>query len=174
METSVTNYRDYVITTKSGVERGIFFRSPIQSVGYDGYSWQSKFSPWNYMEAIKNPIRRLYEILIGNGNIVKNIKNWAREPNFGGFRGNIICFPIYFKRDYRSLLAESTGTGNIKKIKSYGYESEYCTCGGECKVEKTKVWLKNGKVIHLRENELFHYTYLHIVKDIIDSGEIKK
>ena len=174
METKVFIHKGYVISTEESVERGIFFRNPIQKVDFDAYYCTSKFSASEFAKKIKNPIRKIYEILIGNGNTVKFIDDWLKDIDFGGFRGNILTCPIYFKRDYRKLIAQSCNNEAIKKIESYGYTSEYSICSGECLVERTKFHLKNGKTLHIRKTGSYYYTYAHIVKDIIDSGNIEK
>lgn len=93
-------------------------------------------SAWEYLHDIKNPFRRLFEIIIGNENIVKNIKEWSKDADWGGFTGNILSCPIYFKREYRRLNAVSSEDDNIQEINSYGYESEFEICNGHCNMEK--------------------------------------
>lgn len=173
MENRVVNYKGYVISTEEGKEKGLFFRNPLQKVSFDAYYDDPILSAWKYIKDIENPIRRLYEILIGNGNIVRNIKEWSENCDWGGFNANIICFPIYFKREYRKLVAHSCESDNIQKIVSYGYESEFNMCAGECDMEKTVIHLKNGKNIRIKRKEQYHFTYEHIIKKIIDTGIIK-
>lgn len=176
METRVVNYKNYTIATEEGNQRGIFFRNPLQKVDFIviyGNEADDKVSAYKYMYDIKNPIRRLYEILIGNGNIVKNIAKWADHDNFGGFSANILQFPVYFNREYRKLTAYSCGDDNIQKIESYGYEKEYNICSGACDVERTRFYLKNGKTIKIKKNEYYRFTYEHIVKEVIDTGVIE-
>lgn len=170
MENQVVNYKGYVISTENGMEKGLFFRNPLQKVYFDAYYNESVLSAWKYLNDIKNPIRRLYEILIGNGNIVKNIKKWSERCDWGGFNGNILCSPIYFHREYRKLVAHSCEDDNIQKIISYGYESEFNMCSGGCDVEKTIIHLKNRKNIRIKRKNQYHFTYAHIVKEIIDTG----
>ena len=170
MENRIVDYKGFVITTEEGTEKGIFFRSPLQQVHFDAYGHNAMFPAYKYAQDIQNPIRRLYEILIGNGDIVKNIDSWLQELDFGGCTGNILCFPIYFKREYRKLTAYSCDSSNIKEIKSYGYESEFCECAGECYSEKTVIRLKTGKNIKIKRKDTFYFTYIHIIKDIIDDG----
>lgn len=171
METNVINHKDYVITTTEGLEHGLFFRSPIQNVFFDGYYDNTKFSAYKYMDKIQNPFRRFYEILIGNKSVVKNINDWSNEIGWGGVCANILCFPIYFKREYRSLTAISTNANdNIQFIKSYGYESEFNYCSGDCVREKTVMILKNKKCIKFNKKEQYHFTYSHIIKRVIDDG----
>lgn len=173
MKTRIENHKSYVIETEEGEEKGIFFRSPIQKVSFDAYHDTPMFSPWKYKVSIQNPIRRFYEILIGNGNIVKNINKWIEMCDFGGFDGNILTFPIYFKRKYRKLRAVSTcSDDNIYEIKSYGFESPYEICSGACDTEKTIVKLKNGKRIKIKRHQYYNYTYSHIIERVIDSGVI--
>ena len=168
VSTEISEHNNYVIATEEGLEKGIFFRSPIQKVVFDGYG-NGKFSPYDFIDKIKNPIRRFYEILIGNGKIVKDIPNIIDRIDFGGFRGNILCSPIYFKREYRKLTAESCNNQNIKKIESYGYESEWCICAGECAVEKTTLHLRSGKKIRIKRHNTYQYTYAHVIKKKIDN-----
>lgn len=173
MENRVVNYKGYVISTEEGTEKGVFFRNPLQKVGFDSYDYGTMFSAWKYMNAIKKPFRRLYEILIGNGNIVKNVQKWSEDLDFGGFNANILCCPIYFKREYRKLVAYSCEDDNIREIVSYGYESEFNDCGGCCDMEKTVIRLKNGKTIRIKRDNQFYFTYEHIIKKIIDTGIIE-
>lgn len=173
MENLVANYKGYVIIIEKGVEKGIFFRSPLQKVFFDAYYGETKLSAWKYANSIGNPIRKFYEILIGNGRYVKNIKQWLDDIDFAGFHGNIMCFPIYFKREYRKLVAQSCGNDNIQKIESYGYESEFEYCGGCCDIEKTIFHLSNGKSIRIKRRKTFHFTYMHIIEQIINTGIIE-
>ena len=174
-KTRVVNHNDYVITTEEGVEKGIFFRNPIQTVFYDTYYCDNpETSAWKYIQDIKNPVRRLYEIIIGNKNILKDIHEFEKDIDWAGFDANILCFPIYFKRNYRKLVAHSCNSdSNIQSIESYGYESEFNWCAGDCYIEKTKLGLKTGKVIRVTRDRSFYYTYEHIVRDIINTDNCK-
>lgn len=173
MENRVVNYKGYVISTEEGTEKGVFFRNPLQKVSFDAHYDDLILSAWKYIKDIENPIRRLYEILIGNGNIVRNIKEWSKNCDWGGCNANILCFPIYFKREYRKLVAYSCESGNIQKIVSYGYESKFNMCAGKCDMEKTVIHLKNRKPIRIKLKEQYHFTYEHIIKEIIDIGIIE-
>jgi hypothetical protein len=166
----ISYYKGYVIITDEKTEKGIFFRSPIQKAAFDDYGNHHR-NVWKYANSIKNPLRRFYEILIGNGKIVKNINKWVDELDFGGFRGNILCSPIYFKRECRKLTAISCGNHDIREIKSYGYESEFNNCDGACHMERTTIRMKHGRTVRCRGKEHFRYTYKHIVEEIIDSEE---
>lgn len=172
MENRVVNYKGYVISIENGTKKGLLFRNPLQEVNFDAYYDEPKVSAWKYLYDIKNPFRRFFEILIGNKNIVKNIKKWSNDVNWGGFTGNILCCPIYFQRDYRRLNAVSNGSDNIQKINSYGYESEFETVAGHCDMEKTIITMKNGKRIKIKRRKSYHFTYEYLVKEIIDSGII--
>ena len=174
MENRVVNYKGYVISTEEGTEKGLFFRSPLQEVSFDAYYNEPKMSAWNYLHDINNPFRRVFEILIGNGNIVKNIKEWSNDADWGGFTGNILCCPIYFKRIYRRLNTVSSGSDDIQEINSYGYEGEFEICAGHCKKEKTIIEMKNGRKIRIKRGEAYHFTYEHIVKEIIDTGVVEE
>lgn len=172
MKNRVINYKGYVISTEEGTEKGLFFRSPLQKVSFDAYYDEPKMSAWKYLHDIKNPFRRFFEILIGNGNITKNIKEWSNDADWGGFTGNILCCPIYCKREYRRLNAVSSGSDDIQEINSYGYEGEFEICNGHCNIEKTVIKMKNGKKIRIKRGESYHFTYEHLVKEIIDTGVV--
>lgn len=174
MSKSVSMHKGYFFfTLEHGKEKGIFFRSPIQKIEFVDYGYD-KYNPYKYLSAIKNPIKRFYEILIGNGNTVKNLDSWVEDENFAGFEGNILCSPIYFSRFYKRLKVESVANKNsyIRKMVSYGYESEFETVSGGCKIEKTTFLLNNGKKVKFKKRGRYYFTYNHIVREIIDSGII--
>lgn len=182
MEPDVCEYKGYIIATQEGVQKGIFFRSPLQRVSFDAYGENvpDKISAWKYLNAIKNPIRRFYEILIGNRKIVSTIDQMANRCDWGGFNANILCSPIYFKREFRRLSAYSCIDSNIKRIESYGYEGIYNICAGDCKVERTKIYIarrfatfSNTRIVRIKRFNTYYYTYKHIAKEIIDSGYIE-
>lgn len=173
METNIISYKGYTIYTEEGTEKGIFFRWPIQKVNFDAYYGHAKFSAGKFAHNIKNPIRKIYEIMIGNGKAVKNIEKWLCELDFGGFSGNIVCSPIYFKREYRKLSAISNnGNTNFKSIESYGYESTFNECAGACALEKTIFKITNGKTIRSKRKTSYYYTYAHVIEDVIDNNRI--
>ena len=174
MENRVVNYKGYVISTEKGAEKGLFFRNPLQKVSFDAYNDEPKMSAWKYLHDIKNPFKKVFEFLIGNGNIVKNIKEWSNDADWGGFTGNILCCPIYFKREYRRLNAVSSGSDDIQEINSYGYAGENEICAGYCKTEKTVIKMKNGKKIRIKRDESYHFTYEHLIKEIIDTSVVSE
>lgn len=170
METVVKNHNSYVIHTEEGVERGLFFRSPIQKVEYTDYCVDGSQSAWAFLDRLKSPLRRLVERIIGNGKIVKHGKEWAGQYNFGCFLANKLCFPVYFKRVYRSLVALSQNPDdNIQEVRAKGYESEYNVCSGCCVIERTTIRTKSGKKIKAVIREKYHYTYRHIVEKMLDT-----
>lgn len=174
MKIRTTIHNNHVITTEEGTQFGIFFRNPIQNISFDAYYGDmEKVSAWKYMEKIRNPIRRLYEILIGNKNIVDHIEKWAQNMDWGGFNANVLMSPIYFSREYRRLKAVSSSANDvIQKMVSYGYEGPYNYCSGACHIERTRITLKNGKRIRLKMKDYFHYTYEHIVEGMLSTGKI--
>lgn len=168
------NYSHCVITSEEGTDYGVFFRSPIQKKHYDTYIFDKKStSAWEYMAKIKNKLRYFYEFAIGNGNILRNINEWSEYDNWAGFDANYLCFPIYFKREYRYLHAQATDPElNIQDVKSYGYEGEFNYCSGACKVEYTTIKLKTGKKIRFKSFESYKYTYSHIVSKIMEGNVV--
>lgn len=168
-------YDDYAILTEEGVENGVFFRSPLQKVCFNvHYHDGSLFSAYHYIRAIRNPIRRFFEILIGNGAVVRNAKSWIEDEGAAVFRANILCCPIYFSRKYRKLHAYSSNPNdNIADISSYGYESQFNDCAGGCHIEKTVFTMKDGAKLAVTKETAYHFTYVHVIEGVIRSGEIK-
>lgn len=170
MENCTINYKSYTIHTQTLNKRGLFFRNPRQKIYYD--VWYDAKNMGKYLDKIKNPFRRLYETLLGNKEAVRNLEKWMNELDFGGCIIYAIRCPIYFKRCTRTLTAIDTSNRyNISKIQSSGYESEFNYCAGDCEVERTKIKLKSGKTMRIVNKGKFHYTYRHIVDQIIDSQQ---
>lgn len=170
MENRIINYQSYIIHTQTQDKRGMFFRNFRQHIHCD--MWYNAEKMNGYLDKIKNPVRKLYEILLGNKEVVCNLGKWMNETDFCGCDIYIIHCPIYFKRHIRTLTAIDTSNKcNIAKIQSSGYESEFNYCAGHCEVERTKIKLKNGKTMRIVQKGQFHCTYEHIVKQIIDSQQ---
>ena len=172
-ETKIKNYKQYVIETEEGIERGIFFRKPIQRIDFMDYYDTPFMSASEYLTKLKNPVRRIYERMIGNGNLVKNLAEWMESCDFAGCAGNILCSPIYFKRDYRKLKAYSQDCNtNIQELCSYGYESEFNLCGGACDREITHIKLRSGKKIKIKGKDKYNYTYSFMIEELIDKENV--
>ena len=169
MKTRIVNYKGYVIRSEEGEEKGLFWRNPLQKVVYDAYYPEAMFSAWGYLDKIKKPLYRFFQIVLGNKEVLKNIEEWSKSCDWGGFNANILCSPIYFKRNYRKLTAISCENSHIVEIHSYGYESEFNDCSGACSKEHTVFILSNGKKMKSNATELYNFTYEHIVKELIDS-----
>lgn len=170
MKSNIKNVGTYTIKTTEGVQRGLYFRSPIQKVEFSTDYEISTFSAYEYVDRIKSPIQRAFQILIGNRRIVSNVNKWEKDDDgsWAGFFANIVCCPVYFKRNYRKLNAYSNSSAdNIQSIVSYGYEGQWENCAGACKIENTKILLKTGKVLKERCSEYFQYTYAHKVEEMI-------
>lgn len=167
MENRITNYKSYTIHTQSRYKRGVFFRNPRQKIYYNAMCDGADIS--GYLEKIKNPLRRLYEICLGNRDVMHNLGKWMNELDFAGCTIYAIRCPIYFKRKTRTLTAvDNSNKRNIAEIQSSGYESEFNYCDGDCEIERTKIKCKSGKTIRIVNKGQFHYTYAHIVEEIID------
>jgi len=169
----VRNYKHFVINTEEGVERGVFFRNPIQKITFDIWAEKRLFNANYYLRKVKNPFFRFFEKMKGYSYIINNIEKWSENDDWAGFLANILCFPVYFERRYRKLTAESTSEDtNIQSIQSYGYESQYNTCNGNCILEKTIFKLKNNKKIKIKTYENYNFTYRFKIQRIIDSDNI--
>ena len=153
-------HQDYIIHTKAGMEKGIFFRNPIQKVLFDSYSDNPLFSAWNYLTKTNSIVFRVLQSLLGNNEILKTIGIDSKDFDWGGFRANIICFPIYFKRNARALNATARNIDSvIQEISSHGYESEFENCAGACAVEKTIFITKTGYSFRETNYGSYQYTY---------------
>lgn len=168
VETKKTEY--YESIEMRGAEKGIFLRSPLKKIEFcDGFDWEdkSKQDVYTYSNKIQNPVRRLYEICIGNGTIVKELNEWMKDCDFAGFTGNIICCPIYFKREFRELHLKSNTDSMIKEIISKGYENEFELCNGGCEKEKTLIKFNNKRKSKFTTKEHYQYTYSHICEELL-------
>ena len=174
-ESKLINLEKFVVTTENGIEKGLFFRNPIQKVTFSTWGDDEddvNLSAWKYLNDIKNPARRFFEKIIGNTNVVNNIEKWKENDNWAGFDAKILCFPLYFSRIYRELTAISTDKNeNISKFHSFGFESEFCSCSGSCDKETTVIVLSNGKKIKKTMFDNFHYTYLHLFQEMIKENK---
>lgn len=142
----------------------------------NGYYGDSKFDCYKYMKALKNPFRRVFEILLGNKRVVDHCGEWSDQIEFAGFRANILCLPVYFERECRKLTAIQVSglSTSIKSIESWGYEGEFNDVSGRCDLEKTVITLNNGKKLKFRKHGQYNFTYLHIIQEILDSDCIKE
>lgn len=151
-----------------GTEKGIFLRQPLKKIEFqEMWDSESKQDIYTYSKKIQNPVRRLYEICIGNGTIVKELNEWMKDCDFAGFTGNIICCPIYFKREFRELHLKSNTDSMIKEIISKGYENEFELCSGGCEKEKTLIKFTNKRQSRFTTKEHYHYTYSHICEELL-------
>ena len=169
------NIGTYTVISDKYTAYGIFFRSPIQKVFRDGYyvgiveDNPRVMNAYEYRDAVKKPIRRFYEILLGNGKIVRNIEKWSQNTEFGGVTTKMLRSPIYFKREERSLVAiDTSGQQNISEIRSRGHESDLETCAGSCEKERTTIKLKNGKKIRKVCRDEYFYTYYTTIEDLVE------
>lgn len=171
------NIDTYTVISAKYTAHGIFFRNPIQKVCRDAYyvgfvkDDSRVMNAYRYMDAIKNPIRRFYEILLGNGDVVRNIEKWSQDIDFAAVTTKMLCSPIYFRREERSLIAiDTSGQQNISEIRSRGYESEFETCSGCCEKEWTTIklkGLKGCKKIRRVCRGHYCYTYFTTIKDLV-------
>lgn len=173
----VTTHNAYTIITRNYTEYGIFFRSPIQKVYYDTYNPNQTLSAYQFANrAVKSNLFAFYQILIGNGKILKQLPDMVDMVDWAGFRANRLCFPIYFSRNCRSLRCilndPEKMENNILSISSYGFEDQWETVNGGCKVERTKIKLKSGKTIRYKREVSYHFTFAHIIEGIISTGDI--
>lgn len=168
-ESHLTCESNYTIHTEEGIERGLFFRCPIQKIHYDHCS--EKYSPHIFQSKLKNPVFRFFQSVIGNKKVVDNVDSWMNEFDFCGFKANIMCSPVYFNRKYQRLVAYTNGRSEVHSIVSFGYEGQYNICDGKCDCEKTTIYLKNKHTIKERRKGEYHYTYQHISEKILEKKE---
>lgn len=175
----VTNHNAYTIITRDYREYGIFFRSPIQKVHYNTYCNNHPLSAYEFANrVVKSTIYAIYQTLIGNGKVLKQLPDMVDRLDWAGFEANKLCFPIYFSRNCRSLKCILNDPerieNNILSVSSYGFEDRWETVNGGCKVERTKIKLKSGKTIRRKKFNSYHYTFAHVIKELITTGNIKE
>lgn len=170
VKVTTTNTESYESIHMEGTEKGIFLRNPLKKISFqDGFDWEddSAQNVYTYARKIKNPVRRMYEICIGNGTIVKELNEWMNDYDFAGFTGNILCSPIYFKRKFRQLHLKSNTDSLVKEIVSKGYENEFELCSGGCEKEKTQIKFRDKKKSSFITKDSYCYTYSHICEELI-------
>lgn len=142
--------------------KGIFFRSPIQSVDYD---WYGDFSSPMYPQGI-NKILNLFRI--------KRAKKHAESDNAAGFRFLEFCCPIYFKRTIREMITIPASA--ILKIHSKGYEPYKNNCSGACVEEVTTITYMVGKRVEkitIVSPERYNFAYRHVIAKMVPLVELK-
>lgn len=142
--------------------KGIFFRSPIQSVDYD---WYGDFHSPMYPQGF-NKILNLFRI--------KRAKKHAETENACGFRFLEWCSPIYFTRNVREML--TIPASSILKIHSKGYEPYKNGCAGACVEEVTTItYIVGTKVekITIVSPERYNFAYRHVLAKMVPLVETK-
>lgn len=174
----ISFYKGFAISTSEGQQKGIFFRRPILAISvgvYDGNPCGVTIE--SFIRSVKkNKFNSFIQrSILKNGNVIDHLNEWMEDMSFAGVKINIFCSPIYFKRDFRKLSAVYVGEEDtlIDKIDSFGYESEFNNCSGKCDTEHTIIHFKSGKSIKEKRNGEYHFTYRHIIKDMIDEQYVK-
>ena len=167
-ESSIKVVNNYTVHTSEGTEYGVFFRSPIQKVMFSDMCNEDKFNCWTYINKLKSRWFRLGQKLLGNGHIVNSVKDHANSYDFAGFNANILTSIVYFKRDFRKALVESSNSNTpILKIKSEGFASPYNVVSGYCEKETTIFTFRNGKKQKEIRRSTYHNTYFYILRDLL-------
>lgn len=163
------------------IQKGIFLRSPIQkietSTDSDLVNWKS--SSWETIKVLHEKSFRGFILRFVNPEIVKKgrlYKKWkfiTKEWGAEGFSCNFIVSPIYTSRIVRSLdVVAINPDEKILELHSWGYESEFNDCAGQCEKEFTRI-LKNtykgNKWFSFQSNngKSYQYIYQHKVEEII-------
>lgn len=157
--------KNYYLSSDRGIHKGIFFRKPIQRVNLNVYG-DGSFSGadhfiYNYMRKLKNPLFRCYQYILGNRKRIKSIKDHIDDVSFYGADVNILCSPIYFKREYRELNLVCPNHPGIARIHAYGYESPFETVTGNCVKEVAKIYHTDGSVSRRVSYQTYDLTYTH-------------
>lgn len=145
-------------------EKGIFFRSPIQRVEKETYSFgDGKDYAYYWLNTAKKyVIPYLLNCITYNSK-----KKFVEENDAAGIVVNELCWPIYFYRNVRrSYFRLENHPDGIKEIFSWGEEPYKNNCSGACMFEKTKIVFGNGDVKKIyRGSGSFHYTYAHVIEE---------
>lgn len=156
---------NYYLSSDRGIHKGIFFRKPIQKVNLNVYG-DGSFSGYdhliyNYIRKLKNPLFKLYQYILGNKKAIQGIKENIDDMSFYGTSVNILCSPIYFKREYRELNLVCPNHPGIARIHAYGYESPFETVAGKCAKEVAKIYYTSGLVSEVISYQTYDLTYTH-------------
>jgi hypothetical protein len=164
-----------IITTTEGIEKGIFFRFPIREKSYSNLYGHGDRPIESYITSCHNSfLRRIFEYAIGNYRVINEyipsaMKEEGEYEDWGMMINQVIS-PIYFIRQFRELTyqqLESEQSHPIQKISSYGYNDLDTECSGYCQKEVTKITFNNGKCITSISRKEYHYSYSHIVEDLL-------
>ena len=171
-------YDDYLMVCEEGTEVGIFFRSPIQVATFMDYITLegSGFDIGRYINEIKNPIRRVFETLLGNKDVVNTLLH--DDDIADVYKINVLCSPLYFRRRYRKLECNArtdSCKGTIGSIRSYGYDTKFeAWCAGVTHSEKTHIRFKHNLVKKTKiriKKKSYRYTYKHVIEDVMKNDK---
>ena len=170
---SILKNENVTIEHAEGIETGLFFRKPIQRVQIttDSYGNESRsgyhHSVYIYMKRCKNPIRKLYEYILGNKESIRQIILNQDDISFYGVKVNVLCSPIYFSRRFRSLKAISENPRSLVfGVESKGYESNFNLVSGACVVEKSTIDYADGHAEKQVSKGKYDLTYPYSVKEM--------
>lgn len=177
IESKIYDNENYTIYTEEYVESGIFFQNPIQERTFDTDPFEDNHFDFYDFQAKWNGsvVFRFIHTLLGNKKQMDAIREGGGLPyDVCGVNLRTFVSPIYTKREGRSLnMYAKNLLLEIQEIHSSGYELPYTRVSGDCHVETTQMTTRTDRKLKYKYGKQYHFTYAHIVKDLLNSLVVK-
>ena len=168
----------YILFADEGVELGIFFRLPIRKVIYSSADYYNTgFYISDYITKCQTKLGRLWQYILGNKQAVNDILDpeYFENEEYIGLEVNKVVSPIYFRRNYRTMLClNMDGDAIVEWIDSRGYNDKYTESLSGCNREVTKIHFKYKKTdSRIRTGKNYLYTNSVGMKELVKIIESK-
>ena len=168
----------YILFADEGVELGIFFRLPIRKVIYSSADYYNTgFYISDYIAKCQTKLGRLWQYILGNKQAVNDILDpeYFENEEYIGLEVNKVVSPIYFRRNYRTMLClNMDGDAIVEWIDSRGYNDKYTESLSGCNREVTKIHFKYKKTdSRIRTGKNYLYTNSVGMKELVKIIESK-
>ena len=168
----------YILFADEGVELGIFFRLPIRKVIYSSADYYNTgFYISDYIAKCQTKLGRLWQYILGNKQAVNDILDpeYFENEEYIGLEVNKVVSPIYFRRNYRTMLClNMDGDAIVEWIDSRGYNDKYTESLSGCNREVTKIHFKYKKTdSRIRTGKNYLYTNSVGMRELVKIIESK-
>ena len=168
----------YILFADQGIELGIFLRPLIRKVIYSSVDYYNTgFYILDYIAKCQTKLGRLYQYILGNKQVVKDVLDpeYFNNEEYIGIEVNKLVCPIYFKRNYRTMLCLNMDQdGVVEWIDSHGYNDKYTESLSGCNREVTKIHFKYKKTdSRIRAGKNYLYTNSVGIKELVKIIESK-
>lgn len=147
----------FSIISETKIEKGIFFRSPIQKVQVETYLGEA----YSWVDNAK----RLVIPYLLNMDKYSHFKEIIEDDDLAGLVVRVFASPIYFKRYVRTAIHKfKNHPDGLLEIRVFGEEPFKNNCSGACICEKAIFVFDNEKKETVKTYGSFHYYYKHVVE----------